>query len=109
MHTLNAIGLNSTIFKGGYVFKSYPQMRNIACEVTGRISLRCSKFMRTVHYGTWEEYITYIPKYSIMVIVLCILNFLGVILLVCSNTYSLLSFISRIAYHKWIISHFLGK
>lgn len=97
MHTLNAIGLNSIIFTEGQVFKSYPQMRNIACEVTGRISLKCSKFMRTVLYGTWEEYITYIPKYSIMVIVLCILNSLGVILLMCSTTYSLVSCISRIA------------
>lgn len=47
------------------VFKSCSQMRHIACEVMERISLKFSKFMRTVHYGTWEKYITHIPKYSI--------------------------------------------
>lgn len=35
MHTLNAIGLNSTISKDGYMFKNYPQL-GIQCEVTGR-------------------------------------------------------------------------
>lgn len=73
-------------------------MRHTACEVMERISLKCSKFMRTVHYGTWEKYRTHIPKYSITVTVLCILNSLGVVLLhVCSTTYSLVSCISRIA------------